>query len=253
MKIVAIIPARYGSTRIPCKPLVEINGKTILEHVYSTCQKMEELDEILVATDHFEIYNFCKKKNLNVLMTNKLHKSAANRLYEVATKIQADYYLQINADEPLIEITDLKNMICNEFVCEEKLKNSAYGINLIAPIYTRDELEDPSNIKVVFDNSMNIIYMSRTIIPYNYNDNDNDNKHTYYKHIGVIGYSKKMLDLYDKETPGTLELIENIDTLRFIDYGKKLKCVRTNSHLLSVDTIDDIKKVQILLEKRQWK
>lgn len=241
MRIVGIIPARYGSTRLPGKPLLDICGKPMIVRVYERVSSLKLIDEIVVATDDERIFDLCKREKMNVMMTSTEHKTAANRLYEVSETIKADYYLQLNGDEPLI------NLEAVEAVVPEMIPlDIEFGSNIITDITDPAQVMDSSNIKMVFDNNMNALYMSRTPIPYPYKSIG----FKYYKHVGIIGYNKRMLNFYNDSEPGRFERIEGIDTLRFLDYGKRLKLIYVpNCHSLSVDTEKDLVVVRKLMEE----
>lgn len=235
MKVIGIIPARYGSTRLPGKPLVDILGKPMIWWVYRRVSTVEKLDEIFVATDDERIERVCKEFNIPAIMTLDIHRTAANRLQEVSEKIKADFYVQLNGDEPLINTKAIEAVIPGQVP-----NDIEFGTNIITEIESPVETLDTSNIKMVFDNEMNALYMSRTPIPFPYGSID----FKYYKHVGIIGYNKKMLDFYKDSAPGKFELIEGIDTLRFLDYGKQLKLIYVpECHSLSVDTEKDLKIV----------
>lgn len=244
MKVVGVIPARYGSTRLPGKPLADIHGKPMLWWVYKRVSKIKKLDEIYVATDDERIENLCKAYNIRSVMTSSEHRTAANRLYEFSEKIPADFYVQLNGDEPLINCHAVEAAIPD--IIPQDIE---FGTNIITPITDSVQLMDPSNIKMVFDEHMNALYMSRTPIPYPFKRLD----FQYYKHVGIIGYNKKMLDFYNFSIPGRFELIEGIDTLRFLDYGKTLKLsIVRNCHSLSVDTEKDLEAVRAMLEEETY-
>lgn len=234
MKTVAVIPARYASTRLPGKPLKDICGKPMIWWVYNRVKKAEKIDKIIVATDDKRIVECCDKFDIPAFMTGE-HNTAANRLQELSESIDADFYLQVNGDEPLIQY-ELLTMAIPDEVPQDK----EFGTNIITKMTNPVEVMDNSNIKVVFDNNYNCLYMSRTPIPYPFKSLNFD----YYKHVGIIGYNKKMLDFFANSTPGIFEKIEGIDILRFTDYGKTLKfIVAENVKSLSVDTQKDLDKV----------
>lgn len=235
MKVAGIIPARYDSTRLPGKPLKDICGYPMIWWVYKSVCNVDKLDEIYVATDDTRIKEVCEINNIPVVMTANTHRTAAHRLQEVSETINADFYLQLNGDEPLINTEAIAAAI-PDYVPQDV----EFGTNIITEIDDPAQLMDPSNIKVVFDNEMSALYMSRTPIPYPFKAIN----FKYYKHIGIIGYNKKMLDFYKNSQPGKFELIEGIDTLRFLDYGKQLKLIHVpNCHSLSVDTEKDLDMV----------
>ena len=216
MKIIGIIPSRYASTRFPGKPLADICGKPMLWWVYNRVRGVNKLDEVYVATDDVRIETYCKENQIPVIMTMSTHRTAAQRLQEVSETVQADFYVQLNGDEPLINTQAIEAAIPDKIP-----QDYEFGTNIITEITNCAQVMDASNIKMVFDNEMNALYMSRTPIPYPFKSID----FQYYKHIGIIGYNKKMLDFYKNSLPGRFEMIEGIDTMRFLDYGKQLKLI----------------------------
>lgn len=241
-KIVGIIASRYGSSRLPGKALKDIAGRPMVWWAYQSVAGAEILDEVYVATDDTRVEDVCKKYNIPVIMTRTDHREAANRLQEVSEKIKADFYIQVNGDEPLLKKEYITAVIPGHIPLDEE-----FGTHLITKIHNPTEAIDPSNIKVVFDANYYATYFSRTPIPYPYRSIEFD----YYKHIGVIGYNKKMLDFYANNPPGRFEIIEGIATLRFTDYGKKLLCVEVeDSESLSVDTQMDLDHVRKVMNKK---
>lgn len=242
MRVVAIIPARYNSTRLPGKPLRDILGHPMIWWVYQRVSSIKELDETFVATDNELISKFCKENNIPVVMTLSTHLTAAHRLQEVSEKVFADFYLQLNGDEPLINVEAVVAAIPQKIPDEVE-----FGTNVITEISDPAQVLDPSNIKIVFDSNMRAMYMSRTPIPYPFKSID----YQYYKHVGIIGYNKKMLDFYKCSVPGRFESIEGIDTLRFLDYGKELKLSLVHDcHSLSVDTEKDLEIVTKMMKEK---
>ena len=240
MNIIGVIPARYASTRLPGKPLIDICGAPMIQRVYDRVKKTKKINHIVVATDDERIVNCCNKYSIPVILTGA-HNTAANRIWEVSETIKGDFYLQINGDEPLIqsEILDLA-------VPDVIPQDMEYGTNIITKMSNPVEVMDNSNIKVVFDRNKKALYMSRFPVPYPYKTLE----FSYYKHIGIIGYNKKMLDFYKDSKPGTFEMIEGIDTLRFLDYGKVLQFIEAaNVKSLSVDTQKDLDKVRKIISK----
>jgi 3-deoxy-manno-octulosonate cytidylyltransferase (CMP-KDO synthetase) len=235
MKTIGVIPARYASSRFPGKPLADINGKPMIWWVYSRSINCARLSKVFVATDDKRISSVCAKLDIPFIMTGE-HYTAANRIWEVSENIKADFYISINGDEPLIE----PNFI-EAAVLEKIPQNIEFGTNIITNTNDAVQVMDPSNIKVVFDNQMNALYMSRSPIPFPFKSVD----FHYYKHIGILGYNKKMLDFYHISVPGKFESIEGIDTLRFIDYNKTLKFIYVpNCNSLSVDEPKDLEYVK---------
>ena len=242
MKVVGIIPARYASTRLPGKPLKDILGYPMIWWVYKRVRTVKELDEIYVATDDDRIKEVCEQYEIPVIMTSPDHPNGAMRLQEVSETVQADFYVQLNGDEPLIN-TDAIIAAIPETVPQDV----AFGTNIITQIDDPAQVMDASNIKMVFDDQMNALYMSRTPVPYPFKSID----FQYYKHVGIIGYNKMMLDFYKNSQPGRFEQIEGIDTLRFLDYGKQLKLsLVPDCHSLSVDTQMDLDMVIKMMKEQ---
>lgn len=240
MRVVGVIPARYGSTRLPGKPLKEICGKPMLVWVYERVRQAKRLDAVYVATDDARIEGMCREYGMPVIMTSPSHPTGANRLQEVSETVKADFYVQLNGDEPLLDPS-----LVDAAVPESVELKEAFGTNIITRMHSPSEVMDPANIKVVFDESFQALYMSRTPIPYPFKSIEFE----YYKHVGILGYNKKMLDFYRDSVPGRFEKIEGIDTLRFIDYGKKLQFIEVeHCRTLSVDTEKDLERVRRIME-----
>ena len=245
MKVTGIIPARYGAARLPGKPLRDICGHPMIWWVSQRVRTVDKLTEIYVATDDTRIREVCEENNIPVVMTADTHRTAAHRLQEVSETISADFYIQLNGDEPLINTEAIIAAIPDDVPTDRE-----FGTNIITEMTDPAQVMDPSNIKMVFDTNMNALYMSRTPIPYPFKSLN----YKYYKHVGIIGYNKRMLDFYRDSVPGRFEVIEGIDTLRFLDYGKQLKLSLVQEcHSLSVDTEKDLEIVTRLLKEQQEK
>jgi len=235
MKVLGVVASRYASTRFPGKALADIGGKPMMWWVYQQALKAKKLDGVVIATDDVRIENVCKQYDMNVIMTSPDNLTTANRMYEVSQKIEADFYVTINGDEPLIDPKAIDAAIPDTVPQEYE-----YGTNTICKMTDPIDVIDASNIKVVFDANKRALYMSRTPIPYPYSSLEFD----YYKHVGVLGYNKKMLEFYQNSERGYFEKVEGIDTLRFLDYGKRLDFFEVSiDKSLSVDTPKDLVKV----------
>lgn len=240
MKIMGVIPSRYGSTRLPGKALKDICGYPMVWWVYQQAIRSKKIDEIIVATDDQKIIDVCNNYSIPSFLTDK-HPTAAHRLQELSESIHADYYIQINGDEPLMDYK-----IIDAVIPENIPLDTEFGSNVITPINNPVELMDPSNIKVMYNNDKYMMYMSRNPIP----SPQGTLNFKYYKHVGVIGFNKKMLDFYKNSKPGYSEIIENIDPLRFLDYSKPFKvCIVDECISLSVDTEKDLEKIRILINE----
>ena len=234
MKIIAVIPARYASTRFPGKPLADIHGKPMIWWVYSKVSQVKEFDGIYVATDDERIKALCEKNNMKVVMTRKDHPDHISRVQEVSDKIKADYYVCINGDEPLIDINSIKKILPN------KINNDTEVF-----IGARRKLTDPAetidsaNIKLVLGNNDLCMYLSRTPIPFP----KGTLLFNYWKYVGVECFNKKALDFFVNTKMGQVEKVEDIDHIRFLENGIKIYFKEVESDSLSVDTPKDLEKV----------
>jgi 3-deoxy-manno-octulosonate cytidylyltransferase (CMP-KDO synthetase) len=234
MKVVGIIPARYASTRFPGKPLADICGKPMVWWVYRQAKKSVKLSKVVVATDDSRILDVCKNEDIPVVLTAQ-HPTAIHRLWEVAETEDADFYVQINGDEPLIE-PEIIDAAVPDFVPAD----TEYATNIITNVEDAVQVMDSSNIKIVFDSNMRALYMSRTPIPYP----SKTLNFKYHKHVGVIGWNRKMLDFYVNTECGQFESIEGCDLMRPIEYGKTLQLIYVpDCETLSVDTQKDLEEV----------
>lgn len=239
MKTLGIIPARFNSSRFQGKPLANICGKPMIWWVYQNAIQ-SKLDKIIVATDDERITNILKKFQIPFIMTGN-HQSGISRIWEASNTLKADLYVQINGDEPLIKARIIdrilnfkKDILKKEFVC-----------NLISKIKNPIELSDISNIKIVFNEEKNALYMSRNIIPCAYANL----AFSYYKHLGILGYNKLALDFFAHSKQGKLEQIEGLETLRFIESNIPFHCIEVkNPKSLSVDTPKDLQIVEKYLK-----
>lgn len=241
MKIVAVIPARYNSSRFVGKPLAEIQGKPMLWWVYQQVMKVNQLDDVYVATDDERISVVCEQYGMKYLMTSDRHGTSTERLFEVAKKVPSDYYVCINGDEPLIDPTTIQAILPRSVESIE-----IYVANLMTEIKNPVEVVDNTNIKVTVDHAGNAMYMSRSPIPYPKASMD----YTYKKHLGVLVYNYKALEFFSKTSKNQIEKIEDINELRFIENGLKLRMIEVSAETLSVDTPKDLEKVIAILQAR---
>ena len=243
MKIIGIIPARYKSSRLPGKAIKDICGKPMIWWPYQQAEKVKQLDAVYVATDDARIEAVCKEHGLNVVMTADTHPTAFSRACEVAEKVKADYYVMINGDEPLINPDHIAAVIPER----EIEPGEEVAINTITQMDSAAEVNDASNIKVVFDQNNRALYMSRTAIPFPSKRID----FQYWKHVGITGLSKGMLAAYATMKMGEFESVEGIDHMRFIDAGKVITFVKiSHANTLSVDTQKDLEKVREILAQK---
>ena len=245
MRIVSVIPARYNSSRFPGKPLADICGKPMIWWVYHQVKKTSRISDVIVATDDERIAETCSQYNMNYVMTSSNHETSTQRLFEVAQKVEADYYVCINGDEPLIEPTVIEAILPTE---DELVHQDDYYVaNLMTTMKNPVEVVDNTNIKVVVDKDNYALYMSRNAIPYPRSSLNFE----YKKHLGVLIYNLNALKFFSETPKNTLEKIEDINELRFMENGIKLKMIEVNANTLSVDTPKDLEKVVSMLKTQR--
>ena len=241
MKIIGVIPARYASSRFPGKPLADICGKPMIWWVYNQVKKVKEFECVYVATDDIRIADVCKEYNLEFVLTSDKHGTSTERVFEVANKISADFYVVINGDEPLIDPNVIKQVLPASTAID-----SLYVGNLMTKITSPVEAVDFTNIKVVTDYESNALFMSRSPIPYPKSSID----YEYYKHIGVLVYTYEALKFFSETSKGYNEMIEDINELRFVEHGIKLKMTKVVANSLSVDTEKDLEHVRLVISNK---
>ena len=239
MEAVAFIPARYHSTRFKGKPLADICGRPMVWWVYKQVKKMERISAVYILTDHENIQRVCEEYHMPYMMTKADHPTSTNRVYEAAQKVTADIYLCINGDEPLICPETIQQILPHD-------TDSFFAANLMTEVRNPAEVIDSTNIKVVTDTAGNALFMSRNPIPYP----KADLNITYYKHLGVLAYSGEALDFFVNTEKGPAERAEDINELRFIEHGKRLKMIPVHAETLSVDTPKDLSVVRERIQKK---
>ena len=241
MKVIGIIPARYGSSRFEGKPLADICGKTMIQRVYE--QAIQAIDVVYVATDDQRIYDRVISFGGKAIMTSIEHQTGSNRCLEASNSIQAEYnhdvIINIQGDEPLLDPENLKTLI--DLFRE---LNVNFG-TLIKRTESNELITNDSGVYVVKNQQNEAIYFSRSIVPF-VRDHHKDSwgeKHTFYKHIGVYGYTVSALSKFAALNKSTLEIAENLEQLRWLEHGGTIKLAEVEDNGISVDTQDDLEKV----------
>lgn len=250
MKFLGIIPARYASTRFPAKPLAILGGKPVIQRVYEQVNGV--LDEAVVATDDQRIYDAVVAFGGKVVMTSTEHRSGTDRCYEALTKIGADKYdvvVNIQGDEPFIQPQQL-NALCECF------NDSTVDIATLVKPFTVDDgyaaLENVNSPKVVVNNKMEALYFSRSIIPF-MRGKDREEwlpNQTYYKHIGLYAYRSDVLRQITSLPQGTLEKVESLEQLRWLENGYKIKVGISKIETIGIDTPEDLARAEEFLANR---
>lgn len=235
-KIIGVIPARYASTRFPGKPLIDINGKSMIQRVYEQCLQAKGLSEVIIATDDERIVNHVKGFGGLVMLTSPEHQSGTDRCAEILATYPdtVDAVINIQGDEPFINPSqiDLLTDVFNE--------SNAQIATLIKKLTSEEDIKNPNVVKVIFNTQQEAIYFSRNPIPYRRNPEANI---TYYKHIGIYGYSAQTLNVITKLPVSALEKAENLEQLRWIENGYKITLKETTIETIAIDTPDDLARV----------
>ena len=244
MKVIGVIPARWGSTRFEGKVLADINGKPMIRHVWERAQKSRKIDEVLIACDDERIMAAAKKFNAQAVMTSKNHPSGTDRIAEAVKNVKADIVINIQADEPLIDPATIDALAA----CLSKDKTAPVA-TVIKAIEDLNEIANPNVVKVAVDHKGYALYFSRSPIPYNRAGSD-PKKVPYYKHAGIYAYRKNFLLKFKDLPKSKLESAEKLEQLRILEAGYKIKTVLTRQESVGVDTPEDLARVKELLNRK---
>ena len=242
MKIVCTIPARYKSSRFPGKPLSDLFGKPMIWWVYQKVKAANGIQEAYVATDSPIIENVCKDYEIPVVMTFKEHTTGVDRIAETAEKIHADYYLLVQGDEPLIETDLIEEMVDR---IQKESKNDCVR-TFRTPIKNPIDAVNSTIIKIVTDKADNVLFASRSPIPYPKAGIDFE----YCESVGVYAYPRDILLKYSSLSKGELEKAEDHDFMRMLENGIKIKAYKRNTSTISVDTPKDLIRVKEIMEEQ---
>ncbi len=220
--IIGVIPARYSSKRFPGKPLALLNGKSIIWWVFNAAKKA--LDDVLIATDDERIKKEVENFRGDVIMTSPLHKSGTDRIAEAVCNLNIDVVINIQADQPLIPPEMIKEVV-------KELQAPSILMATLKKEIKDIEADNPNIVKVVCDKDDFALYFSRSKIPY---------FGKYYKHIGIYGYKKDFLNCFTKMAQGRLEIEEDLEQLRALENGYRIKVATTEYDSPSVDTEEDL-------------
>lgn len=241
MKIVGVIPARYQSSRLPGKPLKDICGRPIVWWVYRQAKKVQRLDEIYVATDDQRIMDVCKRYDIPAIMTSIQHQNGTERLAEVAQKLVSDYYITIQGDEPLLEPATIDAVL--DIILSD---DSIPCATLKTPFHNPVDVVNGTTPKVVVDINGDILLFSRAPIPYPKGAID----YIYYKPIGVYAFRREILLYYATLEMGNIERIEEIELLRLVENGIKIRVGVVDSETVAIDTEKDLERVRQFVKDR---
>lgn len=247
MKFIGIIPARYASSRFPGKPLAMLCGKSVIRRVYE--QVSSVLEQVYVATDDERICQHVKDFGGHVVMTSSLHRSGTDRVAEAISKIgqDCDVVLNIQGDEPFIQSSQIET-VCRCF--DDPVTQIA---TLGKAFETLSTLENPNSPKIVVDNQYYAMYFSRSIIPFVRGVDKEQwlNKCVFLKHIGLYAFRKEVLEEVTQLPQSSLELIESLEQLRWLQNGYKIKVGLTTVETIGIDTVEDLARAERFLMERE--
>jgi 3-deoxy-manno-octulosonate cytidylyltransferase (CMP-KDO synthetase) len=239
MKVIAVIPARLASTRLPRKMLREIHGRPLVVWVYKAVRASPVLDDVIVATDSEEILEVCKKHSCNARMTSGKHRSGTERVHEISQSVDADVYLNVQGDEPMIQAAQIASLV-------ELMQDADISVGTLRTPATKEDIANPNAVKVVTDLNNRALYFSRSTIPY---DRDSSNP-AYFKHLGIYAYRKPALERFVTLPESSLERAERLEQLRFLENGIPIYAAETPHDSIGVDTEEDLARVLKRIENR---
>lgn len=237
MRILGVIPARLASTRLPRKVLREIAGEPMLAWVFRAARACSQLDEVLIATDSEEVMEFAKSRNMPAMLTPADCASGSDRVHVVAQSMDADVYVNIQGDEPLLRAEHLDALL-------EPFSRSEVQVTTLSTPCAPELIQNPNAVKVVTANDGRALYFSRATIPF---DRDSIGSIPYQKHLGIYAYRKAALERFHRLPPGRLESIERLEQLRFLENGMDVYVASTPFDTVGVDTDEDLAVAEKLL------
>jgi 3-deoxy-manno-octulosonate cytidylyltransferase (CMP-KDO synthetase) len=231
MNVIAVIPARLASTRLPRKMLREIGGKPLIGIVYEAVRCSPLLADVIVATDSEEIMAVCGKHHWAAQMTSSAHRSGTERVHEVSTRVSADVYINVQGDEPMVRPEQIATLI-------QVMQDGAVQVGTLMTPATDIDIANPNAVKVVSDLNGRALYFSRATIPFN----RDATKPRYFKHLGLYAYRKPALDRFVALPESPLEKSERLEQLRFLENGIPIHVRETPYDSVGVDTEQDLER-----------
>jgi len=244
MQVVAVIPARYSSTRFPGKPLVPIHGKPMIQWVYERTCRARLVDRVIVATDDQRIADAVTAFSGEFCMTSDQHPTGTDRLAEVAGKLDAELIVNVQGDEPLIDPVMIDQAI-QPLLDDDSIKMGT----LAAPVTSPEEYRNPNVVKVVVDRQGFALYFSRAPIPHDRDHSTGPVPSTARKHIGLYVYRREFLLKYASLAETELEQLEKLEQLRALEHGVPIRVVDTTAGCIGVDTPEDLARIEELLRQ----
>lgn len=241
MKIIAVIPARYASTRFPAKLMQDLGGKTVILRTYEAAINTNLFDDVFVVTDSDLIYEEIVSHGGKAIRSIKEHESGSDRIAEAVENLDVDIVVNVQGDEPFIDAEPLAKVI---EVFKKDADKKVDLASLMREITNEDDINNPNNVKVVTDQNGFALYFSRSVIPYPREKNVGVR---YMQHIGIYAFRKQaLLDFYSLPMMA-LEASEKLEQLRYLEFGKRIKMVETTHIGIGIDTLEDLEKARKML------
>jgi 3-deoxy-manno-octulosonate cytidylyltransferase (CMP-KDO synthetase) len=237
MKVIAVIPARLASTRLPRKMLREIGGRPLVVWVYQAVRSSPLLADVIVATDSEEILEACRKHSCKARITSPKHRSGTERVHEIARSVDAGVYINVQGDEPMIRTDHITALV-------ELMKDPQIPVGTLKTPAAPEDIASPNAVKIVTDFTGRALYFSRSTIPY-----DRDGSQAkYFKHLGIYAYRKAALEQFVNLPESSLERAERLEQLRFLENGIPIYAAETPYDSIGVDTQEDFERVGKMLD-----
>ena len=243
MTISALIPARLNSTRLEKKLLKDLCGIPLIVRTYKNIVKTNLFNEVIVVTDSDEIIDVLVKNDIKFLKSKNEQKTGTDRIAEFSNEFKSDIIVNIQGDEPFINKNDLKKII---EVFNNDIDNKIDIVSLMISLKSNNDIINPNNVKVIVDKNNNSIYFSRNVIPFN----RSNYKIKYFKHVGIYAFRNSYLNEFKNYIQSDLEKTEMIEAIRVIENGKKIKMIEIFNEHISIDTIDDFKIAESILNNK---
>jgi 3-deoxy-manno-octulosonate cytidylyltransferase (CMP-KDO synthetase) len=242
VKIAALIPARYASTRLPAKLVQDLGGLSVIQRTYQSTVASEVFDEVWVVTDHPQIEAQILALGGKVVVSKKEHESGSDRIAEALQEVDADLIVNVQGDEPFQDAKTLRDLV-------SVFSNPAIQVASLMNVLDAGQVQNPNFVKVVVDENRRAIYFSRSPIPYN---REGDNL-SYWRHIGVYAYRREMLLSFTQWPKGYLEQVEVLEQLRLVEKGVSIQMVETIHQGIAIDTQEDLDRARVYLDANQVK
>jgi 3-deoxy-manno-octulosonate cytidylyltransferase (CMP-KDO synthetase) len=241
MKIIAVIPARYASTRFPAKLMQDLGGKTVITRTYEAAVNTRLFDDVFVVTDSDLIYDEIVSNGGKAIRSIKEHESGSDRIAEAVENLEVDIVVNVQGDEPFIDADSLSKVI---EVFRNDSERKVDLASLMREITDETEINNPNNVKVVVDQNGMALYFSRSVIPY---PRDKNAGVRYFQHVGIYAFRKQaLIDFYHLPMK-SLEASEKLEQLRYLEFGKRIKMVETTHVSIGIDTAEDLERAKRFL------